>query len=329
MGKLDPKVLARLLKKFCLPHPRLVVGPQIGEDAAVIDMGDRFLVVATDPVTLTTKELGTYGVEVNANDVAVMGAEPRWFLATLLLPQVKGASRMAEEIFSQINKAGQRLGVVLCGGHTEITDGIERPILIGQMLGEVERDRLVTSAGAQAGDLLLLTKGIAIEATAIIAKERRGKLKDRYGEEFVRRCENFTREPGISIVEEARIVVNVARVHAMHDPTEGGIATALWELSWASQVGIRVERESLPILPETEVLCREFGLDPLGIIASGSLLISLSPKDSPQVMAALKSQGITSTVIGRVEGEEGVKWKGGGDLPLFPQDELTKLYGGP
>jgi len=324
LGKLDPQVLAGLLKKFCPPDPRVVVGPRIGEDAAVIDMGDRFLVAATDPVTLTTGELGTYGVEVNANDVAVMGAEPRWFLATLLLPQVAEVEGMAERIFSQVYEAGQRLGVVLCGGHTEITDGVKRPILIGQMLGEVAKDKLVTSSGAEEGDLLLLTKGIAIEGTAIIAREREAELEGKYGEEFVHRCQNFLVEPGISIVKEARLVSKVARVHAMHDPTEGGIATALWELSSASQVGIKVQREALPILEETRLLCQEFGLDPLGLIASGSLLVALSPQDAPGVIDALEDEGIPCAVIGRVEGER-VRWEDGGDLPLFPQDELTKL----
>jgi len=326
LGKLDPKILAGFLKRFCPPDPRVVVGPKVGEDAAVIDMGDRFLVAATDPVTLASEGMGTYCVDVNANDVAVMGAEPRWFLATLLLPQAEGVEKMAEEIFSQVSEAGQRLGVALCGGHTEVTDGIERPILIGQMLGEVKKDRLVTSSEAQKGDLLLLTKGIAIEATAIIAKEREAELEGKYGEEFVRRCQNFLVDPGISIVKEAGLATRITRVHAMHDPTEGGIATALYELSWASKVGIRVQREALPILKETKILCQEFGLDPLGVIASGSLLVSLSPRDAPRVIEALEDEGIPCTVIGRVEGE-GVRWEDGGDLPLFPQDELTKHFG--
>ena len=324
LGKLDPEILARLLKRFCPPDPRVVVGPRVGEDAAVIDMGDRLLVVATDPVTLATEEMGTYCVEVNANDVATMGAEPRWFLATLLLPQAEGAEEMAERIFSQVYRAGQKLGVTLCGGHTEITSGIERPILIGQMLGEVEKDGLVTSSGAKEGDLLLLTKGIAIEATAIIAKERGAELEGKYDQRFVRRCQNFLVDPGISIVKEARLASQVARVHAMHDPTEGGIATGLYELSWASKVGIRVQRETLPILPETKVLCQEYGLDPWGVIASGSLLVSLSPQDAPQVIETLEDEGIPCTVIGRVEGE-GVRWEDGSALPLFPQDELTRL----
>jgi len=324
LGKLDPQVLAGLLKRFCPPDPRVVVGPQVGEDAAVIDMGDRFLVAATDPVTLTTGEMGTYGVEVNANDVAVMGAEPKWFLATLLLPQVAGVEGMAEGIFSQVYEASQRLGVVLCGGHTEVTDGVERPILIGQMLGEVDKDKLVTSSGAQDGDLLLLTKGIAIEGTAIIARERGEELQGEYGEGFVHRCQNFLIDPGISIVKEARLVSKIARAHAMHDPTEGGIATALWELSSASQVGIKVQREGLPILKETRLLCQRFGLNPLGLIASGALLIALPPQDAPGVIAALKDEGIPCAVIGRMEGE-GVKWEDGSALPLFPQDELTKL----
>ena len=136
-GKRPHALLDQFLRRFAPSDPRLIVGPQMGEDAAVIDMGDRYLVAKTDPITFATEEIGWYAVNVNANDIAVMGAEPRWFLATILLPQGRATEALAEAIYGQIADACDQLNVVLAGGHTEITVGLERPIISGCMLGEV------------------------------------------------------------------------------------------------------------------------------------------------------------------------------------------------
>ena len=172
LGKLPADVLARLLENIQPADPRVIVGPGIGLDAAVIDMGDRLLVAKSDPITFATDSIGWYAVQVNANDIATTGATARWFLATLLLPESHADAAMAESIFSQIHSACAAISVSLVGGHTEITYGLDRPIVVGAMLGEVTRDRLVRPSGAQPGDALLLTKGIAVEGTAIIARER-------------------------------------------------------------------------------------------------------------------------------------------------------------
>ncbi len=338
VGKLPADLLADLLAKYALPGPGVVVGPGIGEDAAVLDpslgsgqvFGDRYLVAKTDPITFATDTIGWYAVNVNANDIAAMGATPRWFLATLLLPEGRATPEMAEEIFAQMSQACQEMGVSLCGGHTEITYGLDRPIVVGQMLGEVARDRLVTSAGAQVGDAIILTKGIAVEGTSIIARERATDLAADYPAEWIARCQNFLFDPGISVVRDARIVTAAARVHAMHDPTEGGLAMGLYELAQASGAGLLVEREAISILPETAELTRRFGLDPLGLIASGSLLIALPAEDAPAAIHALEGAGIGAAVIGRVwEPERGIKLDSGGlteDLPQFARDEIARLF---
>ncbi|MDY7041071.1 MAG: AIR synthase related protein, partial [Chloroflexota bacterium] len=165
LGKLPAEDLADLLDRYAHVDERVVVGPGIGVDATAIEFGDQLLVAKTDPITFATDEIGWYAVNVNANDVACLGATPRWFLATLLLPAGLTDRSLAERIFAQLSAACRHLGVSLCGGHTEITHGLERPIVVGQMLGEVTRDDLVLPGGAQAGDVVLLTKGIAVEAT--------------------------------------------------------------------------------------------------------------------------------------------------------------------
>ena len=171
VGKLPSQLLAHLLARIG-PYRsgRVVVGPGVGQDAAVIDMGDRLLVAKSDPITFASDLIGWYAVHVNANDVACMGARPAWFLATILLPE-GAAPSLAEAIFEQVLDACQAMEIELVGGHFEITYGLERPIVVGAMLGEVERGRLVRSSGAQPGDCLILTKGIAIEGTAVLARE--------------------------------------------------------------------------------------------------------------------------------------------------------------
>lgn len=305
--------------------------PGIGRDATIISFGDQYLVAKTDPITFAIDQIGWYVVHINANDVAAMGGVPRWFLATLLLPEGKTGPEEVEAIFAQISGACREVGAVLCGGHTEITYGLDRPIIVGQMLGEVERAKLIVPERARPGDEILMTKGIAVEGTAIIARELR-ELGEYFSEEWVKRCRNFLRVPGISIVREARIANEVAEVHAMHDPTEGGLATGLHELASAAGVGMLVEREKILILPETALLCRKLQLDPLGLIASGALLIVAPEGDSARILATLEAEGIPASAIGKVwEKEKGVKMTQEGkveDLPFFDRDEVARLFSG-
>ncbi|HVX63856.1 MAG TPA: AIR synthase family protein, partial [Pirellulales bacterium] len=264
-GKLPVDLLRRLLARHAIDDPRVIVGPSVGVDAAVIEMGDRCLVVKTDPVTFAADEIGWYAVHVNANDVACCGAAPRWFLATVLLPEQAATAELAESIFEQLSRACGELGVSLCGGHTEITHGLQRPIVVGQMLGETSRERLVTAAGARPGDALLITKAIALEGTALIARECPEQLGDALSQNELEHCRQLLHEPGISVVREARLALEVGGVHALHDPTEGGLAAGLRELAEASQAGLIVEQAEIPVLPECERICRRLGLDPLGL----------------------------------------------------------------
>jgi hydrogenase maturation factor len=330
LGKLPADDLARLLSSYAPHDPRVLVGGGIGADAAVIDMGDRYLVAKTDPITFATDKVGWYAVNVNANDIACTGATPRWFLATVLLPENKTIPALVDDIFAQLSAACSELAISLVGGHTEITYGLDRPLVIGQMLGEVAPDNLITTQGAQVGDELLLTKGIAIEATAIIASERQSQLKDILDESELDRYANFLYNPGISVVKDAAVAIAVGGVHALHDPTEGGVATGLHELAEAAGVGLEIFEDRLPYLPETTRLCQHFGLDPLGLIASGALLIAAEPGASANIVAALAQAGIEASLIGRVQpaekgrvllGEAGPR-----PLPQFKRDEIARLF---
>lgn len=330
VGKLPMDLLQSLLERYRGYDERLVVGPQVGEDAAVLDMGEHYLVVKSDPITFATEEIGWYAVHVNANDIATMGARPRWLLLTLLLPENQTDRAMIEEIFAQVSQACESMGIVLCGGHTEITYGLDRPIAVGLMLGEVAKEDLVCTAGVQAGDDIILTKGIAIEGTAVLAREMEVLLAAQVGGEVVARGKRFLREPGISVLREAMVVCQAGRPHAMHDPTEGGLATGLWELAWASGKRIVVDPGRVHLFPETAVFCQALSLDPLGLIASGALLVAAASEESSDMVRALTREGIGATIIGQVvEGPADVQVEtpaGLAPLPIFEQDELTRLF---
>ena len=288
-GKLPPDVLARLLERIPRGDPRVVVGPQVGEDAAVLDFGDRYLVASSDPVTFTAERIGWYAVQVNANDLATLGSRPRWFLVTLLLPDSDPA--LAEAILADVLAACAELGVTLCGGHTEITPGLDRPIVAGQMLGEVEKEQLVRKQRICPGDVVLLTRGVALEGTAILAREKAEQLAGRVDATVLGRARDLLFRPGISVVADALAAAAAASVHGMHDPTEGGLQGGLYELAQAAGVGLAVERARIPVLPETAALCRALELDPLRLIASGSLLIVVAEPDVDRVQQALAARG--------------------------------------
>jgi hydrogenase maturation factor len=330
LGKLKIDLLEQLLPQQDR-DTRVIVGPKIGEDAAVIDFGESYLVAKTDPITFATDEIGWYLICVNSNDIATMGAVPKWLLTTILLPENRTTEASVRRIMEQINTACNHFGITLCGGHTEITYGLDRPIVIGQMLGEVGKDKLIVSSGAQAGDDLILTKGLGIEATSIIARECEADLLAKFSPAFLNRAKQYLTSPGISVLEEAQIAVGTGGVHAMHDPTEGGVATAIHELAHAANLGVVVWQDALLISEETEQLCGELDLNPLGVISSGALLIAADPTKSSEIVSAITERDIPSKVIGQLLPPESGCWieadSQRSPLPIFETDEITKVFG--
>jgi len=329
VGKLPAELLARMLG-MCRDDPRVVVRPGIGLDAAALAFGDKLVVVKSDPITFATDQIGWYAVNINANDVACLGARPRFFLATLLLPEGRTDEALVETIFADLAASCEELDVTLCGGHTEITYGLDRPIVVGHMVGEAEPERLVRNERARPGDEVLLTKGIAIEGTALLAREKADELAGHLPAEALERARGFLREPGLSVVPDAMAVCGAVLPHALHDPTEGGLATGLHELADAAGCGLEVEVGQVPILEETRLVCGHYGLDPLGVIASGALLVVTAPEDSDAALAALEAAGVEARRIGRVvdrrEGVMAIGEDGRKPLPRYDSDEVARLF---
>ncbi len=323
-GKIPPELLGALLGQYTgRIDPALRLGPRLGTDAAVIQVdSSQFLVLAADPITFTTHRVGWYAVHVNANDVAVCGARPRWFLCTLLLPEGTEVS-MVEEIFRELHTTCEALGISLVGGHTEVTAAVSQPTIAGTMAGVTRHP--IAADGARPGDVLLCTKGVAIEGTSILAVEFAPNLRQQIDMETLQRARSLATEPGISIVQEA-LAAAEAGASALHDVTEGGILTAAWELATASRCGVQVDLDAIPVLPETEQIARALRADPYRLLGSGCLLIACPPDRVHAIENAIREVGSTSTPIGRfLESGMLVKTTTGVEELTPCEDELARL----
>jgi hydrogenase expression/formation protein HypE len=328
-GKLPASLLQSLLRFRGAPDRRVVLGPTFGEDAAVIDLGKFYLILKSDPVTFTADEIGWYAVHVNANDVAVMGATPAWFQATIIVPPGTMPA-VVRTIFRDIDRSARALGIAVTGGHTEVSPAVQSPIVAGDMQGLVRRRDLVTSAGARIDDVVIMTKAAGIEGTSIIARGWPRTARLVLGATAQRQAARFHHRPGISVVPEARLAARTGAT-AMHDATEGGVAAALFELATASRRRLDVDLDSIPVLPATARLCAHFGLRPLGLIGSGALLLTISRRKAEALLRALRRQRIGATIVGRVAPGAGVEARRAGKRVRFewsPRDELTRLDGG-
>lgn len=330
-GKLPNDLLREFLAEFKFEDPSLLINPGVGEDIAAVDVDrEEVLVLKSDPITFATDAIGQYAVLVNANDIATAGAVPRWLLTTLLFPPGSTPSAIWCMV-RELRELTRRWGITLCGGHTEITDAVRRPVISGMMAGTVRRQDLIDKRRMRSGDRILLTKAVAVEGTAIIAREFGRKLQAlgmTAGE--VQSCRGFL--DGISILPEAAVAAAVEGTSAMHDVTEGGIATALEELSAAGGFALKVNVDRIPIFPETRSLGRLLRFDPFGLIGSGSLLICCRPRTSDRLTAQLRRRGIRVTMIGEVaergSGVQAIKNGRPTRWRSFEVDEIARLFSG-
>jgi hydrogenase maturation factor len=330
VGKLPAELLQRILAQAPVLDRRVLLGPGIGLDCAVLDLGETLLVLKSDPITFASDTIGWYAVQVNANDIATCGATPRWLLLTTLLPEGRTNEELVEKISQQVFSACRSLEISVIGGHTEITHGLDRPILAATMIGEVTHNALVTPRGATPGDHILLTKGVPIEATAILAREFPERLRPEMDEVEIQAAAAYLTDPGISVVREARAACRAGRVTAMHDPTEGGLAGALWELAEACGHSLVFCPEAVQVPALAGRVCRIFGLDPLATIASGALLLTCRAEDATAIRQAVEAEGIAIAEIGQVEDGPPAVWQTGQAgrelLKRPPRDEIGKVY---
>jgi hydrogenase expression/formation protein HypE len=328
-GKLPGEMLQRLIETYRTPtDDSVIVNASYGFDAAAIKVGGETLIVKSDPITFATSDAARYLVSVNANDIACMGGIPRWMTVVGLLPEDATTPSSVEQLFSDLHDACLAEGIMLVGGHTEITIGLDRPLLIGTLLGVVGDTGLLHPGKASAGDELYLTESAGLEGTALLAAELSDRLRESLGDHIVENAASLLEEPGISVTRDARLALDTGRVTALHDPTEGGVATAIHEIAEASGLGARIDADAIPVRPETESIARELGLDPLGILSSGALLIATKPGSADVMLGAFEGSNIPISRIGTltIPADKCTIMRQGAvaPLPRFDSDEIAR-----
>jgi thiamin-phosphate kinase len=297
-GKVPPEILQKIVfAKLGTADPNVLLGPKLGEDAAVIQIGDKVIIAATDPITGSISDVGWLAVHVNANDIATFGVSPRWFLASIILPE-KSTPDQLQQIVTQIDEACQNLGIAVAGGHSEVTGGIDRPIIAGFMIGIADKDKYVTSSGAQPGDSIIVTKTIALEGTSIIATEGEEFFAKKIPATTIEHAKRLRSE--ISVVAEGVAAFETGYVTAMHDPTEGGLSGGLHEICDASNVGFEIYSDAVPLDPSTHIICSLLEISPMELISSGSMVICCKEENVNEVVNTIRTRGIMTSVIGRI-----------------------------
>jgi hydrogenase maturation factor len=337
-GKLPPDVLEKyVLSRIGVRDPAVLVGPGIGEDAAVIDIGgDRVLVVHVDPITGAVELLGWLAVHIACNDIAVRGAKPRWLLPVLYFPE-RTSEELVDRVTAQIDEAAKEIGAMVVGGHSEFTPQLARPLISMTALGIAEKGRYVTTSGARAGDVVIMTKTAAVEGTAILATDfRKALLKAGVPVEVVERGKNFIKM--VSVAREALALAEAGLATSMHDPTEGGLIGGLVEIAYASNKTLEIWEDRVPVAEETLVMANALGLDPLRLISSGVLLATVPENRAGEAVELLSKLGIRASAIGRVleySGHYAAVHRRSGAVErideLYVRDELVTVwerYGG-
>lgn len=324
IGKVPENVLKRaVFKQVHHRRPEVILHAGVGEDcaAAALEPGEVF-VFSTDPITGAEQGMGTYAVHITANDLASAGAEPVGVLTSILLPPGTREIKL-RRIMEEIEAACRELQIEVMGGHTEITDVVNKPVITVTGMGKVKQTEIVSTAGLRPGDELVMTKWAGLEGTAILATEHREDLIQKLPEELVDTAAGFIQY--LSVVPDAAVAVQIG-VSAMHDVTEGGIFGALWEMGEASGVGIIVNLQKIPIRQETIEVCEFYGINPYQLISSGSMLIGCSQGNL--LVERLQDAGIPAAVIGRaVEGNDRVVMHGEEKRFLEPagSDEIYQV----
>ncbi|MEN3186970.1 MAG: AIR synthase family protein [Atribacterota bacterium] len=301
----------------------MLYGAGLGRDCGVLRLGTDFLAVTCDPITGAPDFLGFFAVQVVVNDLVCSGAEPVAVLVSLVFPP-ESTLEMVEKTMREIDTFCREWKIVVLGGHTEISQVVRKPLVHCVGLGRIANDHFPDVSKVLPGDSILMTKGVGIEGTAILAWEKSEELQKKFGKELVERAQSFLNM--MNVVEDARIA-NSFSPHCLHDVTEGGLLGALWEVCAGQNLGFEIEEEKVFIFPETRAIAQHFAIDPLCLISSGTLLIFTPfPED---IMKALREASIPVFEVGKVTREPRriVRYKDGfiREIKSCPQDALWSV----
>ena len=316
IGKLPEQMLVRsVLKQAKHRRDEVLVGPAVGQDCAVMELGpDEVFVMSSDPITGTVKDIGSHGIHVTANDLAASGAEPVGVILTVLLPE-NIEEEQIRKMMQDAERTCKELNMEIMGGHTEITNVVQQPLLTVTGVGKTKKKDLLTTMQVHPGQDIVVTKWIGLEGTSILAKEKEEELLQRFNQDLVHTAQQF---------DQYLSVAHAFGVSAMHDITEGGVFGALWEMAEGSGVGLDADLKAIPIRQETVEVCEYFGLNPYQIMSSGSMMIAAD--DGHGLVMALEKAGIPAAVVGRATDGNDRVLRNGEDVRYLDRPQTDELY---
>ena len=322
IGKLPEPVLVRsVIKQVKHRRKEILTGPAVGVDCAALETSPgEVLVMSSDPITGTVKDIGSHCIHITANDLAASGAEPVGVMLTVLLPEDVEEPEIRKMV-QEAENVCQELNMEIFGGHTEVTDVVKQPLISVTGVGKVQKEKILSPDRIHPGQDIVISKWIGLEATAILAREREERLLTRFSPDFIRTAGDFIRY--LSVVPDARAAIE-AGVTAMHDITEGGVFGALWEIAEAGGVGLECDLRAIPLRQETVEICEFFGVNPYQIMSSGSMLIVAD--DGHAVVEKLEQAGIHGTVVGKTTGEKARILRNNGEIRYLDRPQADELY---
>lgn len=321
IGKVPNDILKNIiLDKIKYNRKEILIRPKIGEDCCAVDFGDNVCVLSSDPITGAVNEVGRIAVHVSCNDIASCGVEPLGLLITILAPP-DATEYDLDIIMGQICETAESLNVDIIGGHTEVTSSVNRFVIITTAIGKALREKIITTSGAKPGDDIILTKSAGIEGTSIIAHDKEQEIIPILGKDIVERAKLFTEK--ISVIKEG-IIAGEFGASSMHDATEGGVLGAVWEMAEASDVGVEVYKDIIPVKSETLEITKIYNIDPLKLISSGCMIITC--KDGCSLVKILQANDVNATVIGKITSEKSKKLLCNGFAVEIEQPQSDELY---
>jgi len=308
IGKIDLEIFEKfVMENLGKRNKNVIVPPQTGVDASVIDVGNgKVLIIAEDPIFPTPGEpldtFGWYAVHIGASDIAVMGVKPEYMTYSLLMPpDTKDEDFRA--IVNSIHKAAKEMDISIVGGHTGYYPAVNVPIIGGITVFTIaDEDDYVTPKGAKIGDKVIITKGPAIEATGLLATVYEKELIKKLSPQVVEKAKGYLRD--MTVIKDALVAKSCGGVTAMHDATEGGVIGGLFEVANASEVGMIVDEKKIVFPDEIKMVMESLGIDAVKAISEGTLIITASPDKADNIVKKLEKEGIPSSVAGEVTPKE-------------------------
>lgn len=322
VGKLSVEDLKSLIdENRGVKRTDVRISSGIGEDCSVIEFGEFECVVSTDPITGAENGIGKLAVNINCNDIASCGVEPVGILVTILAPPYVKLNDM-KNVMREIDEECKKLNLEILGGHTEVTNAVNRMVVSCTAIGKGAKNTAISTAGAKIGDDIIVTKKLGMEGTYIAVSDKIERVNNILSEAEIEEAKQYINN--ISVVKEGTIA-GKHNAHSMHDITEGGVLGALWEVVNASECGFKVYEKNMPISIITKKVCTEFNVDPLRLISSGSMLITTS--NGENLVDILKNNGVEAIVIGKITESGGIIVKNNIEEEVLPpqSDELFKI----